>query len=335
MPIRPRGAKWQVDVVLGGKRIQRQVDTEFEAKRLEPELLKELQEEAAGKESKRWTLEQAYEKVLALVWKGTASEVSSVKNAKLMLQFFGKKTMLADIDTDWVDRWIEELESKGNSSGTVNRKLACLSKILTFAVERGVLNKKPHLERKPEGEGRIRWLTIPEEKALLGLLDLWGKHDHRDTITFLLDTGCRPSEAYSLSLRDIDFSSGMIAFWDTKNGSARSVHMTLRVREILERRTKDSLRPFPFNDGWMRNTWDRARSKMGLGDDPQFVPYACRHTCASRLAQRGVHLAVIKQWMGHKTMQITMGYAHLSPTDLLSGAKALEQPQDIPVTSSG
>jgi integrase len=154
-------------------------------------------------------------------------------------------------------------------------------------------------------------------------------------VVFLLDTGCRPGEAYKLTSRDVNFETGMVTFWETKNGSSRSVPMTLRVRESLSRRTKDTVRPFPFNDSWLRQQWDRARFKMGLGEDEQFVPYCCRHTCASRLAQRGVHLAVIKAWMGHKTLQITMRYAHLSPTDLLSGAKALEQghPRDISVSS--
>jgi integrase len=74
---------------------------------------------------------------------------------------------------------------------------------------------------------------------------------------------------------------------------------------------------------------------LGLKDDSQFVPYCLRHTCASRLAQRGVHIAVIKQWMGHKTIQITMRYAHLSPDSLQAGVRALEQPENTSMSSSG
>ena len=335
MTIRKRGSAWQVDVSFQGKRRQEQAPDEIQAKIRELEMLQELQDEAAGKASKTWTLEQAVEKVEALIWKGTPSHHSTMKNARLMLGFFGKRTLLKDIDTDWVDRWVVYLEKEGNASGTINRKLACLSKVLSFAVERGALNKKPHLGRKPEGEGRIRWLSDEEEKTLLSLFEAWEKQDHKDLVAFLLDTGCRPGEAYGLTSRDVNFESGMATFWETKNGSSRSVPMTSRVREILLRRAKDTVRPFPFNDSWLRSQWDRARFKMGLAEDAQFVPYCCRHTCASRLAQRGVHLAVIRAWMGHKTLQITMRYAHLSPTDLLSGAKALEQGRDIPMSSSG
>lgn len=326
MPIRPRGTKWQVDVAFGKLRRQVQAATEIEAKRLEPEILKELQDQAAGLESKRWTLEQAVNKVHGLVWKGTPSEGSTMKNAKLMLKYFGKGTYLKDIDTNWVDRWIESLEEGGNADATINRKLACLSKVMSFAVERGALDRKPHMERKTENAGRIRWITYDEERTILSLFEVWSLPDHRDFTIFLLDTGCRPSEAYKLTSRDVNFDTGMLTFWETKNGASRSVPMTLRVREVLLRRTKDTLRPFPYTDGWYRAQWGRMKAHLKLTDDDQFIPYCLRHTCASRLAQKGVHLAVIKQWMGHKTMQITMRYAHLSPADLKSGVAALEQP---------
>jgi integrase len=192
-------------------------------------------------------------------------------------------------------------------------------------MERGALEKKPKFERQAEGVGRIRWMTTEEEKTILGLFKQWGKNDHADFTAFLLDTGCRPSEGYKLnSTTDISFDTGLIHLWDTKNGAPRSIPMTLRVREILQRRTKNTVRPFPFNDTWMRNQWDRARNLMGLRDDKGFVPYVCRHTCASRMVQRGVPLLVIKDWMGHKSIKITMSYAHLAPGALQVGLAALE-----------
>ncbi len=335
MPIRLRGTRWQVDVAYKGLRRQEQAADEVAANRREGEILLELKDEIAGKESKRWALGHAVDKTMALVWKGSASEQSAVKNATLMMAYFGKNTQIKEIDTDWVDRWVGSLEKLGNSGGTINRKLACLSKVLSVAIERGALEKKPRLDRKTEAEGRIRWISIEEEKTILGLLAQWEKHDHKDFMVLLLDTGCRPGEGYRLTSRDIDLTTGLVSFWETKNGKPRSIPMTLRVREILQRRSENSVRPFPFNDGWMRNQWDRVKAKLGFTEDTQFVPYCLRHTCASRLVQRGVPLAVIQKWMGHKTIQITLRYAHLAPADLLAGARALEQTQGIPVPSVG
>ena len=335
MPIRKRGERWQVDVAFQGLRKQEQAPDEVTAKRRELEILGELKLQSEGKESKRWTLETGVTKTHQLAWKGTAAEETTMKTAVRMQRFFGKGTLLSEITTDWVDLWVQEMEERGNSNGTINRQLACLSKVLSVAIERGVIDKKPHLGRKTESLGRIRWLTLEEERAILGLYVTWGKLDHKDATVFLLDTGCRPSEAWNLTSRDVDFQTGMLSFWLTKNGTSRSVPMTLRVRAIMERRTKDAVRPFPFSNDWYLNTWNRMKSHLHLTQDIQFVPYCLRHTCASRLAQRGVHLAVIKAWMGHKTLQITMRYAHLCPADLQPGARALEQLQDTPMSSSG
>jgi integrase len=329
MTIRPREGAFQVDVSFEGLRRQRQAPDEVAAKLLEIELLAELKDEVNGKESKKWTLE-----TVALVWKDSKSEKTHEKNSRLILKYFGKSTLLSEIDTDSIDQWIANMEEHGNSGSTINRKIACLSKIMSVAIQRGALAAKPKFQRQQEGTGRVRWLTYGEEKTLLGLLKQWGKDDHHDLIVFLLDTGCRPSEAYKLTSKDVSLESGMVHFWETKNGHPRSVPITLRVREILERRTKDAVRPFPFNDAWLRNQWDRARNMMGLRDDTGFVPYACRHTCASRMAQKGVPLVVIKEWMGHKTIQITLRYSHLGPGALQVGLKALETTGDS-VASSG
>lgn len=324
MPIRQRNNKWQVDVAIGGLRRQKSVDTEIEAKMLETDLIRELKQELDGKTSIKWTLETAVAKTFALVWKDGKSVKTHQKNSKLVMKYFGKTTLITDIDTDAIDQWIAHMEDHGNSGSTINRKIACLSKVMSVAIQRGALSSKPQFQRQQEGTGRVRWLTYGEEKTLLGLFKQWGKDDHHDLVVFLLDTGCRPSEAYRLTAKDVSLESGMVHFWETKNGHPRSVPITLRVREILERRTKDAVRPFPFNDAWLRNQWDRARNGMGLHDDTGFVPYACRHTCASRMAQKGVPLVVIKEWLGHKTLQITLRYSHLGPGSLQVGLKALE-----------
>jgi hypothetical protein len=51
-----------------------------------------------------------------------------------------------------------------------------------------------------------------------------------------------------------------------------------------------------------------------------------RHTLASRLAMAGVDLRTIQELMGHKTLAMTLRYAHLSPTHLHAAVRALDTP---------
>jgi site-specific recombinase XerD len=66
------------------------------------------------------------------------------------------------------------------------------------------------------------------------------------------------------------------------------------------------------------------RAEMHLERDEEFVMHALRHTCASRLVNAGIDLYVVKEWLGHSSIQITERYAHLSPSKLVHAVEALE-----------
>ncbi|WP_173489390.1 tyrosine-type recombinase/integrase, partial [Marinobacterium sp. xm-d-509] len=58
--------------------------------------------------------------------------------------------------------------------------------------------------------------------------------------------------------------------------------------------------------------------KDGLMDTKDVVLYTLRHTCASRLVQRGADLRRVMQWMGHTNINTTLRYAKLTPTDIFN-----------------
>ena len=81
-------------------------------------------------------------------------------------------------------------------------------------------------------------------------------------------------------------------------------------------------RAFPFTTYWYRDRSDRLRHILKLDDAPW---HTLRHTTASRLVQKGVQLVVVKEIMGHKSIQTTMRYAHLQPANLVDAISALEK----------
>jgi integrase len=342
MAIRQRGSSWQWDKMVQGVRRRETFASQKEAKEHEKKVVDAMlagdpypcpKDPTSGpeaeKNSKKGSLRVMAELTFKKHWQfdkfgNPGKNIKKARiNLELMMQHFGEDCMVKSIGTYELDAWIDALKAKGNANGTINRKLAVLGKVLRQAIRENVIDTMPVIERPKEGGGRIRWLSDEEETAVLNTLRRWEKHDHVDTIICLLDTGMRPSELYGLTKRDIDLKTGMVTAWDTKTGKPRSVRMTKRVREIMMRRHNYAT-PFPYDNEWMRNGWDRARNHLGFANDPHFVPYICRHTCASRLAQRGVRLQVIKEWLGHSDMQMTMRYAHLSPGNLEEAAQALE-----------
>lgn len=263
-----------------------------------------------------------------MYWKGKASDGKNQLIIDELKRFFVEDITLDRIDAEMLDRLVESFILKGNSNSTINKKLAVVSRIVRFAHSRGHLNRLPTIERKKTMMGRFRFFTEAEEKTLLALVTQLGKDDHREAIECLIDTGMRPGELYSIPAGDFDLKRRSITIWKNKTDNPRTVYMTDRVARIVARRksgvTSLSEPLFPYDNTWMRLVWDRVRAMMNLTHDPNFVPYVCRHTCASRMVQRGVPIPVIKEWLGHKTITMTMRYAVLAPTNLMAAVSALE-----------
>jgi integrase len=310
-----------------------------EAKDTRAELLEELTTGKVGRSKHRanattWTLKQALDKTLSIPkpdgWRGCAYEKQATLNAQSALDWFGPNRSLDAISLDEVDKWLADCEAKGNSDSTINRKRSALSKIA------GVAHKYGHLEvplklprQRKEPVGRIRQISKDEEQHLLQcLLSLYGQ-PMCDFVTILIDTGMRRGELLNLRPTDVNHTTGVLMVYGTegkgtKNGKIRSIPMTSRVRLILSDDYKRGLTCFSFKESEIRHAWDRVKGLMGLAEDDQFTLHVCRHTCASRLVQGGVSLAVVKEWLGHSNIQTTMRYAHLYPQDLMRAVAALE-----------
>lgn len=256
------------------------------------------------------------------LWKGTKSEMTSTINLESVVSFFGPNNIVPhELSVRSVDEFIHSLEAKGNSNATINRKLNALNRTLKFALEREYITKTPKIERKKERNGRIRWITESEEKALITHFISIDRQDVATLCIFLLDTGARVGEA--LKVKWADFQNNKVTFWDTKNDTSRSIPLTARLLGCC----RNSNHPGPFSSidyNEFHYLWRKAKDALGLTHDKEFVPHCLRHTCASRLVQSGVPILTAKEFLGHKSVNITMRYAHLAPQNLAEAVKVLE-----------
>ena len=143
----------------------------------------------------------------------------------------------------------------------------------------------------------------------------------KDIIECLIDLGCRVNELLNLEKRFVDFDNNQINFNDRKNDNAVAVPMTNRVKSILRRyyrEVKDFDKVFSLNYSELNAIWQKARTDLGYADKKFYTLHLCRHTCASRLVQRGCQLLLVKDWLGHEDIKTTMIYAHLAPKALHS-----------------
>ena len=322
-----RGKKWQVNFRHGSKFLRPTFDTEVEAKSWEA-LAKVARSQglplpptATDASISVTRLGVFISEYFEDLWGANKSRKKYMEYCAQLTDHFGSDKAVADITTAEVDSWIRTLKSYGNSDKTINRKLSVLSKMLKHALKRELISKMPIIERRKEGVGRKRFLTDAEEKDLLATLDRVGEFQAAKRCQFMIYTGARDGEVRNLQWSDIH---GRVVVLDGKTG-LRSVVLSKKAKEALSwAKEQGYSKPFPMSYTSFKEAWDAASVRLKKDATTGWVPYIMRHTCASRLVQRGVDIRRVKEWMGHSTITTTMTYAHLAPGDLAQCADALD-----------
>jgi len=154
-------------------------------------------------------------------------------------------------------------------------------------------------------------------------------------VAVALNTGLRQGNLFRLRWADVNFETGEITARRSKSGEDYHVPMNDEVRAIL-RVLPTRLRSswvFPSETGetpldaknFVHRVFMPALKRARIHD---FRWHDLRHTFASRLVIRGVDIRTVKELMGHKTLAMTLRYAHLSAAHLHDAVQLLNPPTD-------
>ena len=213
-----------------------------------------------------------------------------------------------------------------NSNAVVNQKMGYLRVVLQEMEEDGFIEMIKMPKPRPTKNSKVHYLTKDMEDELLKYLIQNDYYEAFDIVSCLIDLGCRVNELLNLEKRFVDFDNNQINFNDRKNDQAVAVPMTDRVQVKIRRyyrEVKDFDKLFSLNYSELNAIWQKARKDLGYADKKFYTIHLCRHTCASRLVQRGVPILLVKDWLGHEDIENTMIYAHLAPKALHSVVEVL------------
>ena len=199
--------------------------------------------------------------------------------------------------------------TRKNSKQVTNTKVGYLKTVLDEMVEDGFIKDVSFPRRLKEKKQKVHYLTKEMEIELLNDLTANEYREARDIIECLIDLGCRVNELLNLEKRFVDFDNNQINFNDRKNDNAVAVPMTNRVKSILRRyyrEVKDFDKVFSLNYSELNAIWQKARTDLGYADKKFYTLHLCRHTCASRLVQRGCQLLLVKDWLGHEDIKLSL-----------------------------
>ncbi|RJR33253.1 MAG: site-specific integrase [Desulfobacteraceae bacterium] len=237
-------------------------------------------------------------------------------------EHFGEDTLLASIRYVDLETYRNKLRSKLTVNGTlradasVNREMACLHHIFRKAVEWDMVEKNPFDAGKSlllkENNQRIRYLTEEEVTRLMAECKP-KKHLHR-IVVCALNTGMRKGEI--LSLRWSQIRNGFIYLEKTKTNERREIPVNEDLDSLFKEIRKEQGLTSEYVFTYAKRLISRidrafhgALKRAGIED---FKFHDLRHTFASHLIMKGGTLKEAQELLGHKTMTMTLRYAHLS-----------------------
>lgn len=216
--------------------------------------------------------------------------------------------------------------------GTAAQALAVLGAVLSFAVDRGLLDANPvRGVRKPPTRKMQRFLSAAELARLGEALDAEARASGpygAAAIKLLIMTGARRGEILGLRWDMIDVHRAMIFLPDSKTG-AKPIYLNAPALALLAELPRQHGNPFVIcgaRDGaalvGLDKVWARVTKAAAL---PGVRLHDLRHSFASVGAAGGNSLPIIGALLGHKHAMTTQRYAHVSADPVRAAGDAIAQ----------
>ncbi|MEI8083994.1 MAG: tyrosine-type recombinase/integrase [Actinomycetes bacterium] len=277
---------------------------------------------------------------------------------------------LAALRRDHIVQWVKTMEEPDGDgrkprAKTIRNKHGFLAGALNAAIpEHIVVNPCDGIKLNRDEDYEMLFLT-PEQFNRLhaAVTEPW-----RPLVKFLVATGCRWGEATALRPSDINRDAGTVNIargWKSGAGryrlgppktakSKRTINVPASVLDIL-----DYSHEFLFTNrsggpvrshGFIRRVWTPAVNRAWPCVDEHGQPitdlsvqilrpriHDLRHTAASWMIQRGVVLPVVRDHLGHESIQTTVDrYGHLDRRSMATASAAIgEALGDIDMQQAG
>ena len=236
----------------------------------------------------------------------------------------------------------------------MNREMSCLHHLFAKGVEWELLEQNPLKKGKSlltkENNKRLRFLSHDELQKLLAAAS-----DHlKEIIICAVNSGMRRGEVLSLKWNQI--RNGFIYLQKTKTDESQQIPINDTLAELFGKIKKQNpnscyvfkyragdgikevgnLKVLTFKDTPIKNVKHSFNTALKKAEIDDFRFHDLRHTFASHLLMNGASLKDVQELLGHKTIEMTMRYAHLSQEhkrNAVNLLNSLTTPQNETVTN--
>jgi len=223
---------------------------------------------------------------------------------------------------------LEDLQRFADSLGELapasqKRTLASLKSLLSFGMKIGYVRFNVGaalMLKRPKNTLAERILA---HEDVMRIIDREDKPRNHAILRFLYESGARVSELCNLKWRDVQpRENGAQATLFGKGDKTRHVLVSRRLYGQLTRMRGDAGPDAPVFPSKTGKPLDqpalfrmiRASTKRA-GLEQAVSPHWFRHACASNSLDNGAPISLVKEQLGHSSLEITSVYTHARPAD--------------------
>ena len=333
-----------VEVETNGNRLRERVASRREAKateaRMRAGIWQPSEAKAAAAKSSSYSIRDLLREAPA-VWVGTKDARQSYRRLEVALGHLEPSKAITSLTTSDLDAMVSKLKltkGRGVASAikgvTVNRYLAAVSAALDWLEPRsreklGITWVSPTIPWQPDDSlEKLETFSDDQQKALVSYFEERGDRAMPVIIEALVSTGARIGELLALKPTDINAKEGWVHIRQTvahdspKSGYQRTVPVS---SDLGERLSALAASGFP---GY-RACVDRLKNaEVALGIPTSLTLHSFRHTTATRLNNAGVPTAVVKDYLGHRSIKTTLKYITVGSQNLRDAHAALVKPRE-------
>jgi integrase len=274
------------------------------------------------------------EYTVAELWTGYRASLGNRPSAKTMgsewpkLQGRFGHLVPSQITEALCKEHMAERRAAGKKEGTIWTELGRLRMVFAWAVKREMLDKAPYIDRPSKPPPKTLYLKRSEVGEVLAACEM----PHLKLfVTLAWTTGARDAALRGLTWDRVDFDRGLIHLLDphsTRRMKGRAVvPMNGSARAALKDAYKGRLTEYVIEYaghqvGSVKKGLKAAGKRSGK---PWISPHVFRHSAAVAMAEDGVSMSEIAQFLGHSDSRLTERvYARFSPDYLQKAARSLE-----------
>ena len=211
--------------------------------------------------------------------------------------------------------------------GTIHTELGHLRTVLVWAEKNRLIGKAPEIERPSKPDPKERYMTRDEAQRVLAA----AKTPHLKTAFHLmLGTAARVTAVLELTWDRVDFDRKLIYLRDPEDKARRKGRAIVPINATLLAALREA-REGAMSDYVVEWAGQPVKSlKRGIATAATTAKvkgisaHVFRHTAAVWMAEAGVPMEEISQYLGHSNVEITRRvYARYSPDHLRKAADAL------------